>query len=91
MARPYLFVLDFLRIPFRRNKFSFFAYRIRIMHNCWLELLARAKKRWMERDFQVLEARIMREVGNKVSGWREHRGEDAGFEIGVEFRLVRSA
>lgn len=33
----------------------------------------------------------MREVGNKVSGWREHRGEDAGFEIGVEFRLVRSA
>lgn len=56
----------------------------------------------MERDFQVLEIshRVFknqktffreREVGNKVSGWREHRGEDAGFEIGVEFRLVRSA
>lgn len=37
LARRYLFVLDFLRIPFRRNKFSFFAYRIRITNNCWLE------------------------------------------------------
>lgn len=33
----------------------------------------------------------MREVGNKVSGWREHRREDVGFEIGVEFRLVRES
>lgn len=36
-------------------------------------------------------ARSRIDIGNKVSGWRERPEEDAGFEIGVEFRLVRSA